>query len=193
MACSGPGRTRPTGGCSAVLWPCPSGSRTTRCAGWTAGAPPARRLPASAACTGKPPSPVVRAGLSFAAPARHARHISEGQVRAALRTGSVNQRKSDLKILPCPKLVVDAYVPDKNLQVRSKAAEREYSLALVRKPAYALSATLAGAPGGIFSLSAPHRRRYSHRQGYKLGVLLSMMPHVRALAQSCSRCIHSRC
>ncbi len=73
--------------------------------------------------------------MSLLAPAWHARHISEGQVRAALRTGSVNQRKSDLKILPCPKLVVDAYVPEKNVQVRSCAAERKCRLAPARKPA----------------------------------------------------------
>ena len=56
-------------------------------------------------------------------------------MRAALRTGSVTQRKSDLKILPCPKLVVDAYVPEKNVQVRSCAAERKCRLAPARKPA----------------------------------------------------------
>jgi len=109
-------------------------------------------------------------------------------VRAALRTGSVNQKKSDLKILPCPKLVVDAYVPEKNVQVRSCAAERKHSLAPARKPAYALSVTLAGTPGGSVSLSAPHRRRHGHRQGHKLGVLLSMMPHVRTLSQNCTCC-----
>ncbi|KAK9845222.1 hypothetical protein WJX81_000444 [Elliptochloris bilobata] len=38
------------------------------------------------------------------------RHISEEQVRAALQTGSINHRKSDPRLLPCPKLVVDALV-----------------------------------------------------------------------------------
>ena len=45
------------------------------------------------------------------------RFISEQQVRTALQTGSINHRKSDPRLQPCPKLVVDAHV-GKSMQAR---------------------------------------------------------------------------
>ena len=46
-----------------------------------------------------------------------ARFIREQQVRTALQTGSINHRKSEPRLQPCPKLVVDAHV-GKSLQAR---------------------------------------------------------------------------
>ena len=42
-------------------------------------------------------------------------------MRTALQTGSVNHRKSDPRLQPCPKLVVDAHV-GKSVQARVCAA-----------------------------------------------------------------------
>jgi hypothetical protein len=48
------------------------------------------------------------------------RHISEGEINSLLASGAINQRKSDLGELPCPKLVVDAKVGKghKSMQVK---------------------------------------------------------------------------
>ena len=47
------------------------------------------------------------------------RFITEQQVRTALQTGSINHRKSEPRLQPCPKLVVDAHV-GKSVQARCK-------------------------------------------------------------------------
>ena len=47
------------------------------------------------------------------------RFITEQQVRTALQTGIINHRKSETRLQPCPKLVVDAHV-GKSVQARCK-------------------------------------------------------------------------
>lgn len=45
------------------------------------------------------------------------RHVSEAELEELLHSGSINERKSDLDLRPCPKLVVDAAVgAQKNIE-----------------------------------------------------------------------------
>lgn len=61
------------------------------------------------------------------------RHISKAEVEELLRTGSINERKSDLGLLPCPKLVVDGATGSqkKNAQVVISACPQASHLVTV--------------------------------------------------------------
>ena len=98
-----------------------------------------------------------------------------------LRTGTINHRKSDPKLLPCPKLVVDARV-GKNVQARRgpQLLPRAYTVCVLHTRLYTgchrlvTHHVLSGRTGSRFCLRVSDRRCYCHRQGHKLGMLLPM-------------------